>query len=220
MISLTTHRSMLRKPITPALALFCLATLTIPAQAQSQAVAKSDAECRLSKNGEVVYNDDCSVKEKASEGRESFVVKLDNGKIFRFSGPNRQSLRIEDDFANASNVLFEDKGSRGVFSWNDGNSTYKLAIKTGPSSSGGNDGGTGGGLVLGPPVQDLQFLVGKTPVSAAIGFVIRGTKYVSESQVPQGTLTYMLDKKRCVAFLSANNIYQSITLADASKCQR
>jgi len=61
---------MLRKPITAALATVCLATLTIPAQAQSQAVAKSDAECRLSKNGETVYNDDCTVKEKASEGRE------------------------------------------------------------------------------------------------------------------------------------------------------
>ena len=218
MIGSTTHRSMLRKPFTPALALFWLATLTIPARAQS--VAKSDAECRLSKNGEVVYNDDCTVKEKVSEGRESFVVKFDNGKTFRFSGPNRQNLRIEDDFANASNVLFEDKGSKGVFSWNDGNSTYKLAIKTSPSSSGGNDGSTGGGLVLGPPVPDLQFLVGKSPATAALGFVIRGTKYVSESQVPQGTLTYMLDKKRCVAFLSANNIYQSITLADASKCQR
>ena len=167
---------MRRKPITPALALFCLATLTLPAQAQSQpqAVAKSDAECRLSKNGEVIYNDDCTVKDKVSEGRESFVVKFDNGKIYRFSGPNRQNLRIEDDFANASNVLFEDKGSKGVFSWNDGNSTYKLAVKTGPSSSGGND----------------------------------------------GTLTYMLDKKRCVAFLSANNIYKAITFADDSKCQR
>jgi hypothetical protein len=103
----------------PALALFYLAMLTIPAQAQSQpqspAVAKSDAECRLSKNGEVVYNNDCTVKEKVSEGRENFVVKFDNGKIPRFSDPNRQNLRIEDDFAIASNVLFfEDKGSRGV----------------------------------------------------------------------------------------------------------
>jgi len=102
----------------PALALFYLATLTLPAQAQSQpqspAVAKSDAECRLSKNGEVVYNNDCTVKEKVSEGRENFVVKFDNGKIPRFSDPNRQNLRIEDDFVNASNVLFEDKGSRGV----------------------------------------------------------------------------------------------------------
>jgi uncharacterized membrane protein len=211
---------MLRKPITPALALFCLATLTIPAQAQSQAVAKSDAECRLSKNGETVYNDDCTVKEKASEGRETFVVKFDNGKIFRFSGPNRQNLRIEDDFANASNVLFEDKGAKGVFSWNDGNSTYKLVVITGTASSGGSGGDSGGGLVLGPPVPDLQYLVGKSPVSAALGFVIRGTKYVGETQGPQGTLTYMLDKKRCVAFLSANNIYKAITFADDSKCQR
>jgi hypothetical protein len=211
---------MLCKPITPALALFCLAMLSVPAQALAQAVAKSDAECRLSKNGEVLYNDDCTVKEKASEGRETFVVKFDNGKIFRFSGPNRQNLRIEDDFANASNVLFEDKGAKGVFSWNDGNSTYKLVVKTGGSPSAGNSGSSGGGLVLGPPVQDLQYLLGKSPGSAALGFVIRGTKYVSESQVPQGTLTYMLDKKRCVAFLSSNNMYQSITLADASKCQR
>lgn len=209
---------MLLKPITPALALFCLATLAIPAQAQS--VAKSDAECRLSKNGEVVANDDCTVKEKVSEGRETFVVKFDGGKVYRFSGPNRQNLRIEDDFANASNVLFEDKGAKGVFSWNDGNSTYKLVVKTGDASGAGNDSGSGGGLVLGPPVQDLQFLVGKSPASAALGFVIRGTKFVSETQVPQGTLTYMLDKKRCVAFLSANNLYKSITLADSSKCQR
>jgi hypothetical protein len=161
-------------------ALVDLATLTLPAQAQSQpqpqsqAVAKSDSECRLSKNGEVIYNDDCTVKEKVSEGRESFVVRFDTGKIYRFSGPNRQNLRIEDDFANTSNVLFEDKGSKGVFSWNDGNSTYKLAVKTGPSSSGGIE----------------------------------------------GTLTYMLDKKRCVAFLSANNTYKAITFADESKCQR
>jgi len=69
-------------------------------------------------------------------------------------------------------------------------------------------------------VQDLQYLVGKSPASAALVYLIRGTKYVSETQVPQGTLTYMLDKKRCVAFLSANNLYKSITFAEDSKCQR
>jgi len=35
--------------------------------------------------------------------------------------------------------------------------------------------------------------------------MIRGTKYVSAVQVPEGILTYMLDKKRCVAFLSVND---------------
>jgi hypothetical protein len=214
---------MLRKPIAPALALFCLTALTLPAQAQS--VAKSDAECRLSKNGEVAYTDDCTVKEKVSDAGETFVVKFDNGKIFRFAGPNRQNLRIEDDFGGGSNVLFEDKGGKGVFSWSDGNSTYKLMVKTGSSSAGGssaggNDGSSAGGLVLGPPVPNLQYMVGKSPAASALGFVIRGTKYVGETQVPQGTLTYMLDQKRCVAFLSANSIYKSITFADASKCQR
>jgi hypothetical protein len=209
---------MLRTSIAPALAFSCLVALTIPAQAQS--VAKSDAECRLSKNGEIIYNDDCTVKEKAGEGRETFVVKFDNGKVFRFSGPNRQSLRIEDNFANASNVLFEDKGAKGIFSWSDGNSTYKLVVKTGGAASEGSSGNAGGGLVLGPPVPDLQYLVGKSPGTAALGFVIRGTKYVTEERLPEGTLTYMLDKKRCVAFLTVNNIYKSVTAADAMKCQR
>jgi len=216
---------MLRKTIASALTLACGASvafggtlaLAIPAQAQS--VAKSDAECRLSKNGTVVYDDDCTIKEKVGDGMQTFVVKFDNGKVFRFSGPNRQNLRIEDDFANASNVLFEDKGAKGVFSWNDGNSTYKLAVKTGGGTSGGS-GGNSGGPVLGPPVADLQYLVGKSPVSAALGFVIRGTKYVTEERLPKGTLTYMLDKKRCVAFLTVDNMYKSITLADAVKCQR
>ena len=53
---------MLRKSIAPTVACFCLAMQTFAAQAQS--VAKSDGECRLSKNGEVVCNDDCTVKDK------------------------------------------------------------------------------------------------------------------------------------------------------------
>jgi hypothetical protein len=43
---------------------------------------------------------------------------------------------------------------------------------------------------------------------------------VKTGAASKGTLTYMLEKKRCVAFLSANNLYTSITSADDSKCQR
>ncbi|MFN5222058.1 MAG: hypothetical protein ACK5FE_14335 [Cyanobacteriota bacterium] len=67
---------------------------------------------------------------------------------------------------------------------------------------------------------DLQYLVAKSPASSALGLVIRGTKVVSETHSPQGALTYTLDKKRCVAFLSANKTYEAITFADDSKCQR
>ena len=63
-------------------------------------------------------------------------------------------------------------------------------------------------------------MVGQTPLSATLSFVIRGTKSVSTVQVPEGMLTYMLDKKRCVAFLSVNDRYKSITFADANQCVR
>jgi hypothetical protein len=73
---------MLRKSIAPALTLLCLAGPSIPAQAQS--VAKSDAECRLSMDGQVISSDDCTVKEKVGDGRQTFVVKFDNGRCSAF----------------------------------------------------------------------------------------------------------------------------------------
>jgi hypothetical protein len=200
-----------------SIALLCAAVgaaTTLGAAVQAQGVAKADAQCRLLEGGNVIYDDDCTVKEKMMDGKLSFVVKFDNGRSFRFVGPNRQNLRVENDFGSLNNVLFEDKGNKGVFSWNDGNLTRKLTVNTGAGGSGGS------GLVLGPPVPDLQYLVGQTPVSAALGFIIRGTKFVSESKIPEGTLTYMTDKKRCVAFLSENNRYKSITLAEQAKCGR
>jgi hypothetical protein len=194
-------------------------SLGIPSQAQT--TAKSEAACRLSENGSILYEDDCTVREKNQNGQVSFVVKLDNGNSFRFVGPNRQNLRLDNGFGGFTNVLFEDKGAKGIFSWSDGSRIRKLVVKTGGTSSSSNpSGNTSSNLVLGPPVPDLQYLVGKSPGTAALGFVIRGTKYVTEERLPEGTLTYMLDKKRCVAFLTVNNTYKSVTAADAMKCQR
>lgn len=58
------------------------------------------------------------------------MVDLENGNRFRFSGPSRQRLHLETNSGLLQNVLFEDQGSNGVFTWNDGNSTYRLAVKT------------------------------------------------------------------------------------------
>jgi hypothetical protein len=206
------------KPVFAAL-LGAAISLSIPSQAQT--TAKSEAECRLSENGAVVYEDDCSVKQSNQDGQVNFVVKLDNGNSFRFVGPNRQNLRLDNGFGGFTNVLFEDKGAKGVFTWSDGNRTRKLVVKTvGTSSNSNSSGSSSNSLVLGPPVPDLQYLVGQTPVSAALGFIIRGTKYISAEQVSEGTLTYMLDKKRCVVFLTVNDRYKSVTFADANKCVR
>jgi hypothetical protein len=206
------------KPVFAAL-LGAAISLSLPSQAQT--TAKSEAECRLSENGSILYEDDCSVREKNQDGQVSFVVKLDNGNSFRFVGPNRQNLRLDNGFGGFTNVLFEDKGAKGIFSWSDGNRTRKLVVKTAGASSGSHSSGnSSNSLVLGPPVPDLQYLVGQTPISAALSFMIRGTKYVSVVQLPEGTLTYMLDKKRCVAFLTVNDRYKSITCADSTKCAR
>lgn len=197
------------------------AAMSFGLPSQAQTMAKAEAECRLSENGSILYEDECSVREKNQDGQVTFVVKLDNGNSFKFVGPNRQNLRLDNGFGGFANVLFEDKGAKGVFSWSDGNRTRKLVVKTnGKSGSSSSNGYPGSSLVLGPPVPDLQYMVGQTPISTSLGFIIRGTKYVSAVQVPEGTLTYMLDKKRCVAFLTVNDRYKSITFADANKCVR
>ena len=203
------------------IAVFLGAALSLNIPSHAQVTAKADAECRLSENGAVLYEDDCSVRETNQDGQVRFLVKLDNGNSFRFVGPNRQNLRLDNGFGGFTNVLFEDKGAKGVFSWSDGSRTRKLVVKTNRATAGSRENGyPPSSLVLGPPVPDLQYMVGQTPVAAALGFLIRGTKYVSAVQVPEGTLTYMLDKKRCVAFLSSNNLYRSITFAQDSNCQR
>ena len=209
------------KPLKPVFAALLGAVMSLSIPSQAQTTAKSEAECRLSENGSILYEDDCTVREKLENGQVSFVVKLDNGNSFRFVGPNRQNLRLDNGFGGFTNVLFEDKGAKGTFSWSDGNRTRKLIVKTNSANGGSSSNGyPSGSLVLGPPVPDLQYLVGATPVSAALGFIIRGTKYVRAEQVSEGTLAYMLDKKRCVAFLTVNDRYKSVTFADATKCTR
>ena len=200
----------------PVFAALLGAAMSLSMPSQAQTTAQSEAECRLSENGSIVYEDDCSVREKLVDGQVSSVVKLDNGNSFRFVGPNRQNLRLDNGFGGFTNVLYENKGAKAVFTWSDGNRTRRLVVKTMGTTSGSDSSSKPSNqLVLGPPVPDLQYLVGQTPISASLGFIIRGTKYVSAVQVPEGTLSYMLDRKRCVAFLTVNDRYKSITFADA-----
>jgi hypothetical protein len=97
-------------------------------------VAKAEAECRLTDNGKVVFDGGCSVKQKDGSGTVGFVVKLEDGSTYRFSGPNRTNLRLEGGDG-GSNVMFEDKGAKGLFSWNDGTRTRRLSVKTNETSA-------------------------------------------------------------------------------------
>ena len=104
------------------------------APVQANTVAKAEAECRLTDNGKVVFEGGCSVKQKDSTGTTGFVVKLEDGSTYRFSGPNRTNLRLEGGDG-GSNVMFEDKGAKGLFSWNDGTRTRRLSVKTNETSA-------------------------------------------------------------------------------------
>jgi predicted secreted protein len=59
---------MLRKVIASAMTLACGASLALAIPAQAQSVAKLDAEYRLTQNGNVVYDDDCTIKDKLRDG--------------------------------------------------------------------------------------------------------------------------------------------------------
>ena len=120
-----------------------VAMLAPLAPALANTVARSDAQCRLSENGRVVFDGDCNVKQKSDVGATGFVVRLENGDTYRFLGKNNQSLRLRGEDGSGSNVLFEDKGPRGVFTWNDGQSTRRLMVNTG-EGSGSPSGGTSG----------------------------------------------------------------------------
>lgn len=91
----------------------------------------------------MVFDGNCNVKQKSDLGSTGFVVRLENGDTYRFLGNNNQSLRLRGQDGSGSNVLFEDKGPRGVFTWNDGQITRRLMVKTGDvseSPSGGTSG--------------------------------------------------------------------------------
>ena len=115
------------------LAFFCvglLASGTLATPSSADTVARANGRCSLKDNSFEAYNGYCTIKQKQNAGTTIFVVDLENGNRFRFSGPSRQQLHVETHSGIEQNVLFEDQGSKGVFTWNDGVSTHRLAVKT------------------------------------------------------------------------------------------
>jgi hypothetical protein len=111
-------------------ALSAISPALVAAPSQAETVARANGRCQLKENGYQAYNGYCTVKQKQNGGTSIFVVDLENGNRFRFSGPNRQQLHVETPSGIEQNVLFEDQGSMGRFTWNDGRLTRQLAVKT------------------------------------------------------------------------------------------
>jgi hypothetical protein len=107
-----------------------LASGTFATPSLADTMARANGRCSLKDNSFEAYNGYCTIKQKQNGGMTIFVVDLENGNRFRFSGPSRQQLHVETHSGIEQNVLFEDQGSKGVFTWNDGVSTHRLAVKT------------------------------------------------------------------------------------------
>lgn len=211
-------------------------------------VARANGRCVLKDDGYQVFNGYCTVKQKQSGPITIFVVDLENGTRFRFSGPSRQQLHVETPAGIDQNVLFEDQGSKGVFSWNDGDSTHRLAVKTDtitnpnaqfddhPSTATGSDvagaavgaligallnGGkpaSGAGGTVGQPVAELQNLIGGDPGNVESRLTALGYTYIRTSSRENGTDSFWKRGGSCVDVRSVLNRYQSFTYTNPSNC--
>jgi hypothetical protein len=220
----------------------------LPSPSLADTVSRANGRCSLKDDGYEAYNGYCTVKQMQNGDYMSFVVELENGNRFRFAGPNRQQLHVETHSGIEQNVLFEDQGSKGLFSWNDGNSTHRLAVKTdtitnpnaqfddhpstatGPALAGaavgaligallGGGKSTGGSAGLeGQPVADLQNLIGSDPGYAESRLTGSGYTYIHSRPRENGVDSYWKRGAACLDVRSIMNRYQSITYANPSHC--
>jgi len=189
------------------------------------------------------------VKQKQNGGTSVFVVDLENGSRFRFSGPNRQQLHVETPSGIEQNVLFEDQGSMGRFAWNDGRFTHQLAAKTDTitnpnaqfddhhsTSTGATLAGAAVGALIGAlltggkhsngsagaegqPVRELQNLVGCDPGYVESRLTSAGYTYIHSSPRENGVDSFWKRGESCVDARNILNRYQSFTYANLSRCR-
>jgi hypothetical protein len=216
--------------------------------ALADTVARANGRCALKQNGYEAFNGYCTVKQKQNGPTTVFVVDLDNGNHFRFSGPSRQQLHVETSSGVEQNVLFEDQGSKGVFTWNDGSSTTRLSVKTdevtnpnaqfddhpstatGSSVAGAAVGALIGALlsggksantptaVVGQPVAEFQNLINSDPGLVESRLTGSGYTYIRSSSRENGEDSFWKRGASCVDVRTTLNRYQSFTYANPSNC--
>ena len=216
--------------------------------ALADTVARANGRCALKQNGYEAFNGYCTVKQKQNGPTTVFVVDLDNGNHFRFAGASRQQLHVETTSGIQQNVLFEDQGSKGVFTWNDGSSTTRLSVKTDevtnpnaqfddhPSTATGSTlaGAAVGALIgallgggkpakgqaagVGQPVAEFQTLINSDPGYVESRLTGSGYTYIRTSPRENGEDSYWKRGGNCVDVRSILNRYQSFTYANPSSC--
>ncbi|SBO42149.1 hypothetical protein [Cyanobium sp. NIES-981] len=187
--------------------------------ALAEVLVRAQGRCKLTSGGYEVFNGHCTFKHKAAGGRDSFVVKLDDGTDFVFTGPNPQALQVET-YSSIKNVRHNAKPNHDLFVWNDGEQR-RLAVRldqvqnpdarfddasskvTGGTLVGAAVGALIGGLIagssqsraqeparVGAPVSALQQLVGVRGASAERELTAKGYTYRGGDQIGDSSYTY------------------------------
>lgn len=220
--------------------------LALPAAAET--VARAHGRCKLMNGDYEAFNGHCITKQKQNGGILAFVVELDDGSTYRFSGPNRQALNVETH-EGVRNVQFRDENDRGVFIWNADGQRHRLAVKLDtahnpaasyddekPTSVGTALGALAGAIIggllsgasstsaaparVGAPVPDLQSLVGARGGQAEATLTGKGYTYRTGKQMGDSAFSYWSQpgSGNCVVIRTTDGRYASITYAEKSEC--
>jgi hypothetical protein len=199
--------------------LLLMASIPFQQTAMAEVLVRAQGRCKLTSGGFDAFNGHCTFKHKSAGGRDSYVVKLDDGTDFVFSGPNPQALQVET-YSGIKNVRHNEKPDHDLFLWNDGEER-RLSVKLDQVSNPDADfdsppqkvttgslvgaalGALIGGLIagntrsssteparVGAPVTELQSLVGVKGASAEAELTRKGYTYRGGDQIGDSAFSY------------------------------
>ncbi len=188
--------------------------------ASAETLVRAAGRCKLERAGNELFNGHCSFKHKAAGGTDAFVVKLDDGTDFNFSGPNPQALQLQT-YDGIVNVRHNAKPDHDLFLWNADGGEHRLSVKLdnvqnpdvtfedkpqkattatvvgvalggliGALIAGSNKGGSSEAARVGAPVSALQSLVGVKGASAESELTSKGYTYRGGDQIGDSAFTY------------------------------
>lgn len=216
---------------------------------KAEVLVRAQGRCKLMSGGYQAFNGYCSFKHKKSGSVDAYVVKLDDGTDFIFSGPNVQALSVQT-YAGIRNVRHSAQPDHEVFSWDDGE-PQKLSVRMDHAQNpdarfddqpqkvdnasllGAAVGALIGGLITGKPVTtteparegapvaDLQSLVGVRGAGAESTLTSKGYTYRGGTKLADSSFTYWQQPQtsNCVAVRTTDGRYQAITYTKKSDCE-
>ena len=216
--------------------------------AMAEVLVRAQGRCKLMSGGYEAFNGHCTFKHKKAGNTDAYVVKLDDGTDFNFSGPGVQALSVQT-YAGVRNVKHKAQADHEVFSWNDGEAR-RLSVRLDQVQNpdvrfddppqkadtgtllGAAVGALIGGLITGKPVttteparegapvSDLQSLVGARGGQAEGTLTSKGYTYRGGTKLADSSFTYweQPSTNNCVTIRTTDGRYQSITYTKPSNC--